>query len=184
MQDILDASYDFVYSSHCLEHMSDVHETLINWVRILRPGGILYLAVPDFILYEKGIWPSQFNPDHKATFSFYQFRETRANHYVIEDLRRWFEDKLGISIIEVRLENDGFDLARFGEDQTEEDGGWAQSQICLIGCKKRQENSNDLRGDACRQRSLQDGGKGVAEDRPSSAGARDLDPGAKAQDPQ
>src|ERR1700745_3871055 len=64
-----DASYDFVYSSHCLEHMPDVKLALTNWLRILKPEGILYLVVPDYELYEKGRWPSRFNPDHKASFS-------------------------------------------------------------------------------------------------------------------
>src|ERR1700746_1334791 len=49
--------YDFVYSSHCLEHMRDVKLALTNWLRILKPGGILYVVVPDFELYEKRRWP-------------------------------------------------------------------------------------------------------------------------------
>src|SRR5207248_11335926 len=65
MAGVADNTYDFVYSSHCLEHMRDVEQALRNWVRILKPGGILYLVVPDYILYEKMVWPSRFNPDHK-----------------------------------------------------------------------------------------------------------------------
>ena len=47
MAGVADATYDFVYSSHCLEHMRDVEESLRNWVRILKPGGFLYVVVPD-----------------------------------------------------------------------------------------------------------------------------------------
>ena len=35
---------------------------------LIKPGGHLVLVVPDEDLYEQGIWPSLFNPDHKATF--------------------------------------------------------------------------------------------------------------------
>src|SRR5947209_9131534 len=45
--------FDFVYSSHCLEHLRDVGEALSNWLRVLRPGGYLYVVVPDYLLYEK-----------------------------------------------------------------------------------------------------------------------------------
>ena len=64
-----DNSFDFVYSSHCLEDMEDVETALKNWVRILKPGGFLYVVVPDFGLYEKYCFPSRFNASHKSTFS-------------------------------------------------------------------------------------------------------------------
>ena len=43
-------SADLVYASHCLEHFGHLQtqSVLAEWVRILRPGGILRLAVPDF----------------------------------------------------------------------------------------------------------------------------------------
>lgn len=64
-----DASFDFLFSSHCLEHMRDAEEALANWIRVVRPGGHLVVCVPDEDLYEQGVWPSTFNPDHKMTFT-------------------------------------------------------------------------------------------------------------------
>lgn len=64
-----DATFDFVHSSHCLEHMVDVGEALRNWLRVMKPGGYLVITVPDEDMYELGRWPSQFNPDHKWTFT-------------------------------------------------------------------------------------------------------------------
>jgi FkbM family methyltransferase len=45
-----DASADFVYVSHCLEHISfrEVPAVLREWHRVLRPGGWLRVSVPDF----------------------------------------------------------------------------------------------------------------------------------------
>ena len=34
-----DGSFDFVHSSHCLEHLRDPGEALGNWVRVTKPGG-------------------------------------------------------------------------------------------------------------------------------------------------
>ncbi len=42
-----DESVDFVIANHFIEHTEDPLGTLANHLRVLRPGGILYLAVPD-----------------------------------------------------------------------------------------------------------------------------------------
>jgi SAM-dependent methyltransferase len=42
-----DASTDFIIANHFIEHTQDPLGTLENHLRVLRPGGILYLAVPD-----------------------------------------------------------------------------------------------------------------------------------------
>lgn len=68
MAGVADETYDWVYSSHCLEHMVDPREALQNWWRILKPGGYLLVAVPSALLYEQGHWPSAFNADHKSTW--------------------------------------------------------------------------------------------------------------------
>lgn len=49
MPDLESHSFDEVYASHVLEHIefSDVVLTLTEWRRLLRPAGILRLAVPD-----------------------------------------------------------------------------------------------------------------------------------------
>jgi ubiquinone/menaquinone biosynthesis C-methylase UbiE len=46
---------DLVYASHCLEHFGfrEVPLVLAEWVRVLKPGGILRIAVPDFQVIAK-----------------------------------------------------------------------------------------------------------------------------------
>jgi SAM-dependent methyltransferase len=41
------ASVDFVIANHFIEHCEDPIGTLKNHMRVLRPGGVLYMAVPD-----------------------------------------------------------------------------------------------------------------------------------------
>ncbi len=69
MATIPNESLDFVHSSHCLEHMVNVENALNNWLRILKPGGHLVCLIPDEDLYEQGVFPSTYNPDHKHTFT-------------------------------------------------------------------------------------------------------------------
>ena len=64
-----DKSFDFVYSSHLLEHLPDVELALNNWWRVLKPGGFLILYLPHRDLYEKKMQlPSRFNDDHAHFF--------------------------------------------------------------------------------------------------------------------
>jgi SAM-dependent methyltransferase len=44
---LADASYDFILSSHCLEHVANPLRALREWHRVTRPGGHLVLLVPD-----------------------------------------------------------------------------------------------------------------------------------------
>lgn len=69
LANVPDDTFDFLYSSHCLEHLRDPAEALANWLRVVRPGGYLVINVPDEDLYEQGNWPSHFNSDHKLTFT-------------------------------------------------------------------------------------------------------------------
>lgn len=47
LSQIGDGSYDFVLSSHCLEHSANPLKCVREWVRVLRPGGALLLILPD-----------------------------------------------------------------------------------------------------------------------------------------
>jgi SAM-dependent methyltransferase len=69
---VADDSYDFVHSSHCLEHLRDPIEGLRNWLRVVKPASHVIVTVPDEDLYEQGQFPSTFNLDHKWTFTIYK----------------------------------------------------------------------------------------------------------------
>lgn len=43
---VAEGSQDFVVANHVLEHATDALGTLENWLRVLRPGGMLFVAVP------------------------------------------------------------------------------------------------------------------------------------------
>ncbi|MCK9425667.1 MAG: class I SAM-dependent methyltransferase [Ignavibacteriaceae bacterium] len=69
MKSIPDNKYDFVYSSHTLEHMNDAAVALRNWYRVVKKNGYLILYIPHRDLYEKKkTLPSFFNEDHKHFF--------------------------------------------------------------------------------------------------------------------
>jgi len=53
-----DGSFDFLHSSHCLEHVREPATALRNWIRVVRKFGHIVVMVPDEDMYEQGVWPS------------------------------------------------------------------------------------------------------------------------------
>lgn len=96
MATVADDTFDFVHSSHCLEHLRDPAEALANWLRILRPGGHLVLTMPDEDLYEQGQFPSTFNQDHKWTFTVFKTRTWSERSLNLLDLLRGLGDSCDI----------------------------------------------------------------------------------------
>ncbi len=41
-----DESLDYIFSSHCLEHLARWQDALRLWIRKLKPGGVLFLYLP------------------------------------------------------------------------------------------------------------------------------------------
>jgi SAM-dependent methyltransferase len=69
MEGVADNTYDFLFASHCLEHLRDPHVGMRNWLRVIKPGGHLIVNVPEEDLYEQGVFPSTYNRDHKHTWT-------------------------------------------------------------------------------------------------------------------
>jgi SAM-dependent methyltransferase len=62
-----DSALDYVFSSHLLEDFTDTEGILIEWLRVIRPGGIIALYLPDEQRY-KGVLDKtkgNYNKHHK-----------------------------------------------------------------------------------------------------------------------
>jgi SAM-dependent methyltransferase len=63
-------SQDGIYTSHCLEHISDYKRAIREWFRVLKPGGHLVIVVPHQYLFERrSQLPSLSNSDHKRFYT-------------------------------------------------------------------------------------------------------------------
>ena len=99
-------SFDTVFSSHCLEHVVDPDEALKDWIKILKPGGIIFILVPEEDLYEQGHFPSIFNSDHKSTFTISKSASWSPRSFNIYDLAT----KNNLEILHLTLQNNNYDL--------------------------------------------------------------------------
>lgn len=118
MAGVAQNTYDFLHSSHCLEHMNDPKQALENWIRIVKPGGHLIVTIPDEDIYEYGVFPSKFNPDHKWTMTIFKKQTWSDRSVNILELLTFFCDQ--IKIIKIELLEDFFrkHLMDQGIDQT------------------------------------------------------------------
>lgn len=106
--------FDFVYSSHCLEHMHNPRVTLLDWWKLVKPGGHLFVLVPDEDLYEQGVFPSRFNDDHKATFTISKSASWSPKSINVLDLANSLP---GGQLVSLQLQDRGYDrsLMSFGK---------------------------------------------------------------------
>lgn len=118
MAGVPDAAFDFVHSSHCLEHLVDPREGLRNWLRILKPGGHLVMLVPDEDLYEQGQFPSTWNGDHKWTFTICKHRSWSKRSINILDMVREAAPTVQCLKIELLDSSFRYRLPRFDQTMT------------------------------------------------------------------
>ena len=61
----LDNSLDYVFSSHCLEHLDKWQDALKLWIRKLKTNGILFLYLPHKSMRLWNPWGPWVGDDHK-----------------------------------------------------------------------------------------------------------------------
>ena len=138
MQSVTDETYDFVISSHCLEHMVDVYEAFSHWIRITKPGGYLIISVPDEDLYEQGNWPSLYNSDHKWSFTINKTKSWSKKSINLLNLLQNFENNIEIEKIEKISEFYNHNLTNV--DQTLQ----PNVESCIEFIVRKKSNSNSI----------------------------------------
>jgi predicted SAM-dependent methyltransferase len=61
-----DELVDYIYSSHCLEHLDNWIESLELWISKIKEGGLIFLYLPDF---SQKYWRPWNNRKHKHIFT-------------------------------------------------------------------------------------------------------------------
>ena len=118
MATVPDETFDFVHSSHCLEHLRNPIQGINNWFRILKPGGHLIATVPEEDLYEQGIFPSTFNLDHKWTFTVNKESSWSLNSINLLTLLTELGASADIRLVAVEDRLYRYELPRFDQTST------------------------------------------------------------------
>lgn len=74
-----EGKYDFIFSSHCLEHLPDYDAAIAHWTERLKEGGrlFLYLPHPDCLYWQPNEMPTK---RHIHTFTPLVIRELLEHH--------------------------------------------------------------------------------------------------------
>jgi hypothetical protein len=88
--------------------MHDPKATILDWWKLVKVGGYLFILVPEEDLYEQGVFPSQFNDDHKATFTISKAKSWSPKSVNVLDLANSLP---GGKIISLELQDRGYDRA-------------------------------------------------------------------------
>lgn len=72
-----DEVLDYVFSSHCLEHVLDWKKALTEWIRVLKPGGILFLYIPHPSYLP---WSKEHHPQHNFNLERPEVSEFLTRH--------------------------------------------------------------------------------------------------------
>ena len=110
--------FDFVHSSHCLEHLDDPSQALQNWFRVLKPDGYLVIMVPDEDMYEQGEFPSTWNGDHKFTFTISKKNSWSPKSINILDLLKTLDENHEIIKIQKLDASYRYNIPRFDQSLT------------------------------------------------------------------
>ena len=110
--------FDFVHSSHCLEHLDDPSQALQNWFRVLKPDGYLVIMVPDEDMYEQGEFPSTWNGDHKFTFTISKKNSWSPKSINILDLLETLDESHEIIKIQKLDASYRYNIPRFDQSLT------------------------------------------------------------------
>jgi SAM-dependent methyltransferase len=114
--------FNWVFSSHVLEHMNDPYQAIQEWFKLVAPEGRLIVTVPDEDLYEQGMFPSKYNKDHKWTFTISKEKSWSPKSVNIKDLVATLDGE----VEEITLQDKGYDYSLKGVDQTAQRGAMAQ----------------------------------------------------------
>ena len=92
-----DSSFDFVFSSHLLEHIVNTEATLKEWMRVIKNDGYLILYLPHKDFYPN-VGQDGANPDHKHDF-------------VPDDIIRFMKKCGSWDLIENEERNEGYEYS-------------------------------------------------------------------------
>jgi len=102
--------FDVITMWHVLEHVHDLHGYLTQFQKILKPGGRLIIAVPNYTSYDakvyKGYWAAYDVPRHLYHFSPKSMELLgKAKGFALEDTKPMWFDSFYVAMLSEKYKN-------------------------------------------------------------------------------
>ena len=75
LQQFQAAQYDFIVASHCLEHLANPLKALMQWIRLIKKGGVLLLVLPN----------ARYGFDHRRPVTLFNHFQSDFENNIGED---------------------------------------------------------------------------------------------------
>jgi 2-polyprenyl-3-methyl-5-hydroxy-6-metoxy-1,4-benzoquinol methylase len=102
--ELLPQSFNAITMWHVLEHVHRMHDYLEELKRLLKPGGVVFIAVPNYTSYDAGVyknyWAAYDVPIHLYHFSPRAMKKLLQIHgFKIRAIRRMWFDSFYVSML-------------------------------------------------------------------------------------
>jgi SAM-dependent methyltransferase len=135
-------TFDFVHSSHSLEHMSDPYKAIARWIEVCKKGGHLIITLPDEDMFEQGWWPSPYaGVDHKNSWTIKKHQSWSPVSINVTDF--FGQQSQQVEILKIELLNNTFNYRDPRWDQTR---GPIQECAIEVILRKRTEDELNRKG--------------------------------------
>jgi len=103
LDDFVGKEFDVVTLWHVLEHISDLDETVLKLVNLVRPNGTLIIAAPNFKSYDAkhygNFWAAYDAPRHLWHFSKKAIEKIFSENFVLQETKPMVFDSYYVSLL-------------------------------------------------------------------------------------
>jgi 2-polyprenyl-3-methyl-5-hydroxy-6-metoxy-1,4-benzoquinol methylase len=115
LKDFPDHSYDVISMWHVLEHVPEIHQRIEEVKRLLKPEGILVIALPNYESWDaqhyKNFWAGWDVPRHLYHFSKTAFENLAQQHQLqVKEIFPLIYDAFYVSLLSARYRKTNFRL--------------------------------------------------------------------------
>lgn len=123
-------TFDAITMWHVLEHVHALHEYMNRLKELLKPGGLLFIAVPNYTSYDASVygqyWAAYDVPRHLYHFSPASMRQLLKEHgLVLRDVKPMWFDSLYVSMLSEKYKTGKARLAKAFVN------GWASNRRAM-----------------------------------------------------
>jgi len=117
LENLVGETFDAITLWHVLEHVHELHKYLEKFVEILKPGGRLFIAVPNYTSYDASLYQEQWAaydvPRHLYHFSPKSMQVLLArHHFSVETMKPMWFDSFYVSMLSEKYRSGKDNLLR------------------------------------------------------------------------
>ena len=94
-QTSVETKVDLIFSNHTFEHIADLHDAMLGLVKVLKPGGFVFTAIPTYYKNRSNLSLQWLNSSHYSIFTHNSLNQLFSYHgleEVTHTYRGWHKE--------------------------------------------------------------------------------------------